>query len=228
MSRICHVPFGETWQCGCSFRNAQSFPPRPPPLHPPPPCKISRVLGTLLGTWHCPCSAHQPPSLLPHPYLRSARKRTALRFWFSPFLPSPSRADRSPLVEEENYARHSREWKLAAALLWVRIRSSLAAALGVRGSVFAPQCTHTLPPIIRSSRTSLCPPCSSLWSLGYNGPLGVFVFGVMCCKFYDLMCLNVNSAVYVWISERNLLTTVLLYLRFGLSVSCDCVPSFFF
>ncbi len=183
MSRICLVPYGETWQCGAPLGMLNhSHLVRPP--HPPPPCKISRVLGTLLGTWHCPCSAHQPPSLLPHPYLRSARKRTALRFWFSPFLPSPSRVDRSPLVEEENYARRSREWKLAAALLWVWIRSSLAAALGVRGSVFAPQCTHTLPPIIRSSRTSLCPPCSSLWSLGYDRPLGVFVFGVMCCKFW--------------------------------------------
>lgn len=133
------------------------------------------------------------------------RKWTVLRFWFSPFLPSPSRADRSPLVEEENYARRSRERKLAAALLWVRIRSSLAAALGVRGSVYAPlPNAHTLPPVIRSSRTSLCPPCSSLWVWGTTGPLVC-----LCLELRAVNFMNVSSAVYVQISDRNFLTAVL-------------------
>lgn len=101
----------------------------------PLPCKTSRVFVTLLGTWHRPCSAHQPPSLLPIHACGQWGSGRLLRFWFSPFLPSPSRADRSPLVEKENYAWRSRERKFAA-LLWVRIRSSLAATLGVGWSVY--------------------------------------------------------------------------------------------
>lgn len=94
-----------------------------PPL--PPPCKISRVLGTLLGTWHCPCSAHQPPSLLPPSILRSARKRTALRFWFSPSsLPHPGpiahlslkRKTMLGIAENGNSLRRSCEF--GSDLLW--------------------------------------------------------------------------------------------------------------
>lgn len=158
---------------------------RPPPL--PLPCKISRVLVTLLGTWHRPCSAHQSPSLLPiHAWGQWGSGRLS-RFWFSPFLPSPSRADRSPLVEKENYAWRSRERKLAAALLWVRIRSSLAATLGVGGSVYWCR-THTHTYIMNFPQSSDHPDSLCVLHVVFSGVWGTT--GPSVCLCLELRAVN--------------------------------------
>ncbi len=123
MSHICLVPLGETWQCGCSFRNAQSF---PPPLPPPPPSmqdiqsprdSVGNMALSMLGS-----SAPIPPA---PSILRSARKRMALRFWFSPSsLPHPGpiahlslkRKTMLGIAENGNSLRRSCEF--GSDLLW--------------------------------------------------------------------------------------------------------------
>lgn len=204
---------GETWQCGCSCRNAQPF---PPPPSPPFPFHARYPESSLLcwehGTVHarlisprpsCPSmpevseevdgsqGSGSPPSSLPHPgpiaHL-SLKRKTMLG-----------------VAENGNSLRRSCEF--GSDLLW-------PPPLESEGQYTDAAHTHThlhheLPPIIRPSRQSLCPPCGFLWSLGNDRPLGVFVFGVACCEFYDLMCLNVNSAVYVRLSEHNSLTIVM-------------------